>query len=85
MSRTGQAKALEKMTFEESFEELESLVEKFEEGQLPLSEWIERLERAMKLYRKCADQLADAEKKVSEILEKINPVESGDPSQENAL
>jgi len=75
MSQSNKKKPLSKMSFEESFEELENLVEKFEEGQLPLDEWIERLERAMQLYEKCSNQLAEAEKKVQKILEKVTPID----------
>ena len=51
--------------FEQSIQELESLVTKLEEGELPLEESLSAFERGVKLTRECQQHLTSAEQKVS--------------------
>lgn len=71
--KTKSKKTVSKMTFEECFDELEDLVNKFEQGKMPLSESIVKFERGVELIKKCSEQLSVAEKKVEELLQKISP------------
>ena len=64
---------IEKMTFEDCFSELETLVEKFEQGKMPLAEMLEHFERGMTLIRHCTHQLNEAETMVNSLVEKMNP------------
>ncbi len=76
MSRTEDAGApldIGSLSFEECFSELEQLVSRFEQGQMALGESIARFERGMLLVRRCNELLGEAEKKVSELLQKVNP------------
>jgi len=65
------------LSFEECFSELEQLVSRFEQGQMALGESIARFERGMLLVKRCNELLSDAEKKVSELLQKVNPGSNG--------
>lgn len=56
-------------------QELESVVEKLEQGELPLQEAIAEWERGMALQRRCNEILADAEQKVEAVVEKHGSVE----------
>ncbi|MDI3486276.1 MAG: exodeoxyribonuclease small subunit [Methanolobus sp.] len=59
----------ENLGFEESLEELESLVEKLERGQMTLDESLGLFERGMKLARICNQKLSKAERKIEILIE----------------
>lgn len=54
-----------KNTFENQLEELESIVEQLENGDLPLEDALKTFEQGVKLSRQCQKQLAQAEQKVT--------------------
>jgi exodeoxyribonuclease VII small subunit len=56
-------------TFEKSLEELEFIVKKLEEGEMPLEESLEIFERGVKLARECKEKLVAAERRI-EVLSK---------------
>ena len=56
-------------TFERSLEELETIVNRLESGDLPLEESLELFKRGVKLSRKCRERLANAERRI-EVLTK---------------
>ena len=58
------------LTFEQSLEELENLVDKLERGQLTLDESLETFETGMKLARVCTQKLTEAERKIEKLVEK---------------
>jgi exodeoxyribonuclease VII small subunit len=58
---------VEKLTFEESFDELEATVQRLEEGELTLEEAIALYERGMRLARRCSDALDAAELQVQQL------------------
>jgi exodeoxyribonuclease VII small subunit len=60
--------------FEEYLTELERLVERMEQGNLPLEESLKLFERGIQLTRTCQTALKDAEQKVRILLE-----ENGEP------
>lgn len=65
------AKAKEnELTFEQSLEELETLVDKLEHGQLTLDESLDTFETGMKLARVCTEKLTKAERKIETLIEK---------------
>ncbi len=55
--------------FEESLAELEQLVERMEQGNLPLEESLKLFERGVQLTRTCQKALKEAEQKVQILLE----------------
>ncbi len=52
---------LEKMTFEQTYDELEKTVQKLEAGNLPLEQAITLYQRGMALAKRCSSQLDQAE------------------------
>jgi len=60
MTKKNQAD-IEKMTFEQAFDELEQTVQKLEAGNLPLEEAIALYQRGMTLAERCGLQLDQAE------------------------
>lgn len=60
---------MDKMTFEQALERLESLVEQLERGELPLESSLVAFEEGMKLARLCSLRLEDAEKRVKVLSE----------------
>jgi exodeoxyribonuclease VII small subunit len=56
--------------FEQSLKELETLVEKMEQGDLSLEESLQHFERGVQLTRACQQALKDAEQKVETLFKK---------------
>lgn len=56
--------------FESALKELETLVERMEEGDLPLEQSLKYFERGIELTRACQTALKEAEQKVQILLEK---------------
>lgn len=57
----------EKETFESKLNEIESIVEKMNEGNLPLDEMIRLYERAQKLIKENLDELNEVKSKIENI------------------
>ena len=55
-------------TFEQHMAELEKLVARMEQGNVPLDEVLAAFEQGMKLVGLCKDQLAQAEMKVEKVM-----------------
>jgi exodeoxyribonuclease VII small subunit len=53
---------------EKALEDLEQLVEKLEEGEMPLDQALKEFERGIKLTRQCQSVLKDAEQKIEILL-----------------
>jgi len=64
--------------FESSLSELETLVERMEQGDLSLEESLRQFEQGIKLTRGCQAALQEAEQKVQILLEK-----NGQPQLQN--
>ncbi|MDU0354832.1 exodeoxyribonuclease VII small subunit [Paraglaciecola aquimarina] len=62
-------KKAESLTFEQSMQELEALVNNMEHGELPLEEALKSFERGITLARHSQKQLKDAEQKVQILTE----------------
>lgn len=63
-------KAVEKLDFEKSMQELETLIEHMEEGDISLEEALKHFERGISLTRSCQNALKSAEQQVQILLEK---------------
>jgi len=61
--------------FEAALAELESLVERMEQGDLSLDESLKQFERGVELTRACQTALKEAEQKVQILLEKDGQAE----------
>lgn len=76
------AKPLERLSFEESYERLEEIIRKLEEGQLSLEESLTLYEEGVQLARHCERTLDAAELRVTQLLQTasentLNPPEEG--------
>lgn len=56
------------LTFEEAMEQLEVVVEKLEEGDVPLEEAINIYKQGMELSKLCHDKLKNVEAQLTQIL-----------------
>ena len=56
-------------TFEQSLNDLETIVKKLEDGDLPLEESLKLFEEGVKLSRECRERLTSAERRI-EVLRK---------------
>jgi exodeoxyribonuclease VII small subunit len=63
-SKSKAGAAVEELTFEQAFEELESIVQQLEAGRLPLEESLALFERGQTLAARCGQLLDGAELKV---------------------
>ncbi|MDM5315963.1 exodeoxyribonuclease VII small subunit [Fictibacillus sp. b24] len=57
-----------KLTFEEAMVQLEEIVEKLEQGDVPLEESIDLYQQGMKLSKLCHTKLKNVEKKMDKIM-----------------
>ena len=62
--------------FEAALEELEALVTRLEEGELPLEEALKQFERGIQLTRDCQKALREAEQKVDLLMEKAGDADA---------
>ena len=69
------AKKTTLINFEKSLQELESLVEQMEKGELTLEDSLKHFERGIELTRSCQAALRLAEQKVEQLLEKNGHIE----------
>ncbi len=60
------------MSFEESLAELESIVEKLENGQLSLDESLILFDTGIKLVKECDTKLRNAQQQVEKLIEENN-------------
>ena len=67
---------IQKLTFEQAIEQLETIVKRLEEGKVPLEESVAIYERGEALKRRCEELLRQAEARV----EKITLDASGKPA-----
>ncbi|HUF71319.1 MAG TPA: exodeoxyribonuclease VII small subunit [Gammaproteobacteria bacterium] len=61
-------KELSLARLEKTLEDLEQLVEKLEEGEMPLDQALKEFERGIRLTRQCQAVLKDAEQKIEILL-----------------
>ncbi len=66
------------IAFEEALAELESLVQKLDEGDLGLEESLEVYERAVELRDLCRKRLEEYDRRVSKLMEKDEDLEVED-------
>jgi exodeoxyribonuclease VII small subunit len=67
-------KPIDKLTYEEAFVELESIVAALEAGEQPLEEALSLFERGQGLTKRCGELLDEAELKVNKLAgDKLEP------------
>lgn len=60
---------MQDLSFEESLEKLEEIVNKLENGDVPLDDAIDEFNNAMKLVKICNDKLNAAEESIAKIVQ----------------
>ena len=65
---------MENMSFEESLEKLEEVVNKLENGDVPLDDAIDEFNKAMQLVKTCNDKLNSAEEAIAKIVQENGEV-----------
>jgi exodeoxyribonuclease VII small subunit len=65
-------KPIEKMKYEEAFQELQDLVERLESNELQLEEGLELFERGQLLVDRCTQLLVEADLKIKQISTKAS-------------
>ena len=78
MARTSKNDDIEKMTFEQAIQQLKAIVDRIEQGEIPLQDSLEQYEKGMALIKHCRDILQKAEKRI----EKISKEEPPEPQKE---
>ena len=59
-------------SFESSLAELEQIVTKLEDGDLPLEESLELFEKGIKLSRECRERLTKAERRIEILMKGVD-------------
>ena len=59
-------------SFETSLAELEQIVAKLEDGDLPLEESLEMFEKGIKLSRECRERLTKAERRIEILMKDVD-------------
>jgi exodeoxyribonuclease VII small subunit len=60
--------ATDELSFEVALQRLETIVDRLEEGNLELEDALSTFEDGVKLTRRCAGQLEDAERRIDELV-----------------
>jgi len=68
----------EKASFEKNIQELETIVRKLEDGELPLEEGVELFKKGMNLSKSCREQLEKARYEVRILSEELGTGEEED-------
>ncbi len=67
---------MENLSFEESLEKLEEIVNKLESGDVPLDDAIDEFEKAMELVKLCENKLSTAEESIAKIVQDNGEIEN---------
>lgn len=70
----------QKITFEQAMSELDEIVRKLENGQIPLEEAVKTYEKGIELKKICEEELKNAEMKIEKL-----QIQNGTPVQTEAL
>jgi len=83
-----ESEAGEELSFEEALVALEAVVDKLEDGELPLEQALAEFERGVALSRRCSEQLDSADRRIEILVEQSGGHETEafdfDSSEENA-
>lgn len=67
MAKTDKKDKTQSLSFEQAIDQLNQIVSKIEQGQIPLQESLEQYEKGMTLIKYCRGILQDAEKRIEEV------------------
>jgi exodeoxyribonuclease VII small subunit len=60
------------MSFEQDFDRLKEIVKQLEEGELSLKTSLELFEEGITLFRRCQEELGQAEGKISQLIQSVD-------------
>jgi exodeoxyribonuclease VII small subunit len=69
-----------KITYTDALQELQSIVEEIEHGEISVDELSLKVKRAARLIKICKDKLISTEEEVNEILKDLNLMQEGGES-----
>ena len=69
MAKNTQESDISRLSFEQAIKELGGIVQKIEEGEIPLQDSLSQYERGMALIKHCRGILQKAEKRIEKISE----------------
>jgi len=69
---------LSKLTFEQAIGQLKGIVDRIEQGEIPLQDSLEQYEKGMALIKHCRDILQKAEKRIERISREEPPEPAGE-------
>ncbi|MDO5823699.1 exodeoxyribonuclease VII small subunit [Methanobrevibacter sp.] len=72
---------MENLSFEESLEKLEEIVDKLETGDVPLDNAIDEFNKAMKLVNICNEKLQVAEESIAKIVKENGEILDFNPCE----
>ena len=72
---------MENLSFEESLEQLEEIVTKLENGDVPLDDAIDEFNKAMQLVKICNNKLNKAEESIAKIVQDNGEIIDFEPSE----
>ncbi|WP_458403542.1 exodeoxyribonuclease VII small subunit [Methanobrevibacter sp.] len=72
---------MENLSFEESLEKLEEIVNKLESGDVPLDDAIDEFNNAMQLVKICNEKLSAAEESIAKIVKDNGELIDFSPSE----
>ena len=78
MTERKQKDEVGKLTFEQAIQQLKAIVDRIEQGEIPLQDSLEQYEKGMALIKHCRDILQKAQKRI----EKISKEEPPEPEKE---
>ena len=71
---------MQDLSFEESLEQLEEIVNKLETGDVPLDDAIDEFTKAMQLVKICNAKLNNAEEAIAKIVQDNDEIEDFNPN-----
>jgi exodeoxyribonuclease VII small subunit len=87
MAKSDKKDKADSLSFEQAIDQLNQIVSRIEQGQVPLQESLDQYEKGMKLIQYCRGILQDAEKRIEEIAtqnDKAADKSEADSDKENA-
>ena len=78
MTERKQKDEVGKLTFEQAIQQLKAIVDRIEQGEIPLQDSLEQYEKGMALIKHCRDILQSAQKRI----EKISKEEPPEPEED---
>ena len=72
---------MQDLSFEESLEQLEEIVNKLETGDVPLDDAIDEFTKAMQLVKICNAKLNNAEEAIAKIVQDNGEIENFNPNE----